>query len=52
MPVILVSHDLSHVAKYATSAALLDKTVLVRGDVKSVMTTKEVREAFGLDAVK
>lgn len=52
MPVILVSHDLSHVAQYATSAALLDKTVLVRGDVKSVMTTKEVREAFGLDAVK
>lgn len=52
MPVILVSHDLSHVAKYATSAALLDKTVLVRGDVKTVMATKEVREVFGLDAVK
>ena len=52
MPVILVSHDLSHVSKYATSAALLDKTILVRGNVKSVMATKEVKEAFGLDAVQ
>lgn len=52
MPVILVSHDLSHVAKYATSAALMDKTILVRGDVKTVMATKEVKEAFGLDMVQ
>ena len=52
MPVILVSHDLSHVSKYATSAALLDKTILVRGDVKTVMATKEVRESFGLDVAQ
>ena len=32
MPVILVSHDLSHVARYATRAALLDRTILVSGD--------------------
>ena len=37
MPVILVSHDLSHVARYATRAALLDRTILVSGDVKTVM---------------
>lgn len=48
MPVILVSHDLSHVERYATSAALLDRTILVSGDVKSVMKTPQVQEAFGL----
>ncbi len=48
MPVILVSHDLSHVEKYATRAALLDRTILVSGTVKDVMKTPEVREAFGL----
>lgn len=48
MPTILVSHDLSHVEKYATKAALLDRTVLVSGFVKDVMKTPEVQEAFGL----
>jgi zinc transport system ATP-binding protein len=48
MPTILVSHDLSHVEKYATRAALLDRTILVSGYVKDVMKTPEVQEAFGL----
>ena len=48
MPVILVSHDLSHVLKYATSAALLDRTILVSGEVSQVMASREVRETFGL----
>nr|WP_319487349.1 metal ABC transporter ATP-binding protein [uncultured Caproiciproducens sp.] len=48
MPVILVSHDLSHVEKYATRAALLDRTILVSGSVREVMKTPEVQEAFGL----
>ena len=51
MPVILVSHDLSHVARYATRAALLDRTILVSGDVKTVMAAPQVRETFGLDVV-
>ena len=51
MPVILVSHDLSHVARYATRAALLDRTILVSGDVKTVMASPQVRETFGLDVV-
>lgn len=51
MPVILVSHDLSHVVRYATRAALLDRTILVSGDVKTVMASPEVREAFGLNIV-
>ena len=48
---ILVSHDLSHVARYATRAALLDRTILVSGDVKTVMASPQVRETFGLDVV-
>ena len=51
MPVILVSHVLSHVARYATRAALLDRTILVSGDVKTVMASPQVRETFGLDVV-
>ena len=51
MPVILVSHDLSHVARYATRAALLDRTILVSGDVKTVMASPQVRETFGLEVV-
>ena len=51
MPVILVSHGLSHVARYATRAALLDRTILVSGDVKTVMASPQVRETFGLDVV-
>ena len=51
MPIILVSHDLSHVARYATRAALLDRTIRVSGDVKKVMASPEVRETFGLDVV-
>ncbi len=50
MPVILVSHDLTHVLKYATSAALLDRTILVSGEVSEVMASREVRETFGLPA--
>lgn len=48
MPIILVSHDLSHVEKYATRAALLDRTILVSGTVENVMKSNEVQEAFGL----
>ncbi|HEX2985615.1 MAG TPA: metal ABC transporter ATP-binding protein [Caproiciproducens sp.] len=48
MPIILVSHDLSHVEKYATRAALLDRTILVSGSVQKVMSSPEVQEAFGL----
>ncbi len=48
IPTILVSHDLSHVERYATKAALLDRTILVSGLVKDVMRSDEVREAFGL----
>lgn len=48
MPIILVSHDLSHVMKYANRAALLDGTIVVSGPVQEVMHTDAVQEAFGL----
>ncbi len=49
MPVILVSHDLSHVQKYATCATLLDRTVLKSGSVRDVMVSPEMKEVFGLN---
>ncbi|ARP50817.1 MULTISPECIES: metal ABC transporter ATP-binding protein [Caproicibacterium] len=48
MPIILVSHDLSHVMKYATRAALISHTIVVSGPVAEVMKTDAVQEAFGL----
>ena len=52
MPVLLVSHDLSHVKKYATAAALLDRTIIRSGPVAEMMRSREVRETFGLDVVE
>lgn len=48
MPVILVSHDLSHVQKYATRVALLDRTILIEGDPDDVLRSEQVRDIFGL----
>ena len=50
MPVILVSHDLSHVQKYASRVALLDQTILLEGETEEVLCSEEVRETFGLPA--
>lgn len=49
MPIILVSHDLGHVKKYATSAALIDHTVVEVDKVDKMMNSKRVRQTFGLD---
>ena len=50
MPVILVSHDLGHVKKYASKAAFLqDGTVAMQNAVDKVLKNPQVREAFGLD---
>lgn len=48
MPVLLVSHDLGHVTKYCTRAALVDRTIVLTDSSKNILTHKEVREAFGL----
>ena len=50
MPVILLSHDLGHVIKYASKAAFLqDGTVAMQNAVDKVLNNPQVREAFGLD---
>lgn len=50
MPVILVSHDIGHVKKYASKAAFLeDGTVTMQNTVEKVLNNPQVREAFGLD---
>ena len=50
MPVILVSHDLGHVKKYASKAAFLqDGAVAMQNAVDKVLNNPQVREAFGLD---
>ena len=49
MPVVLVSHDLGHVVKYATSYALIDHTVIETGKAIELMDSKKVRETFGIE---
>lgn len=49
MPVIIVSHDLGHVKKYATSAALIEGTVVLFDDARKIMTHPKIKETFGLD---
>ncbi len=47
LAVILVSHDLEYVAKYADEVVLLDKTVLARGKPAQVYHSEAFREVFG-----
>ena len=49
MPVILVSHDLGHVIKYATTYALIDHTVVETGDASRLMESINVRKTFGFE---
>ena len=47
LAVILISHDLDYVEKYADKVILLDKTVLKQGTVKEVYQSREFRQVFG-----
>ncbi len=49
MPVILVSHDLGYVIKYATSYALINRTVIETGKAENLAKSQKVREIFGMD---
>lgn len=49
MPIILVSHDLDHVFKYATSYALIDHRVIEVGKAEDLWQSKKVRDTFGLN---
>lgn len=47
MAVLLVSHDLGLIRKYADKVVLLDKTVVAEGEADAVFQTEAFKEAFG-----
>lgn len=47
LAIILVSHDFEYVKKYADKVILLDKTIIAKGKVNEVMSSKEFIERFG-----
>ena len=47
LAIILVSHDLEYVAKYADNVILLDKTVVKSGKTSEVFSSDEFKEVFG-----
>ncbi len=47
MAVLLVSHDLSLIRKYADKVVLLDKTVVAEGEADEVFAADAFKEAFG-----
>ena len=46
LAIILISHDLDYVKKYADHVVLLDKTVLKQGTVKEVFESPEFEQVF------
>jgi len=46
LAIILISHDLDYVAKYADHVVLLDKTVAKQGTVKEVFESREFERIF------
>ncbi|WP_242939822.1 metal ABC transporter ATP-binding protein [Roseburia sp. 499] len=47
LAVILISHDLEYVKRYADKVVLLDETILKQGSVKEVFSSAEFAEVFG-----
>ena len=47
LAIILISHDLEYVKKYADHVVLLDKTVLKQGNVNDVFESEEFANVFG-----
>ena len=48
LAIILISHDLDYVAKYADHVVLLDKTVLKQGTVREVYDSPEFERIFSI----
>lgn len=48
MAIILVSHDLEYVRKYADEVVLIDRKVLKKGTPESVFASDEFKETFGM----
>ena len=49
LAIILISHDLDYVAKYADKVLLLDKKILKQGTPKEVYASEEFGRIFGLE---
>lgn len=49
MAIILISHDLEYVKRYADHVVLLDKTVLKQGTVEDVFESKEFAQVFAVE---
>lgn len=47
LAMILVSHDLEFVEKYADYVILLDKTIICEGSPEKVLSSREFKEIFG-----
>lgn len=47
LSIILVSHDLEFVAKYADYVILLNKTIIKEGNVQNVFNSREFKDIFG-----
>jgi zinc transport system ATP-binding protein len=45
--ILLVSHDLGLIKKYADTVILLDKTVVAKGEIDEVFSTEAFKSAFG-----
>lgn len=48
LAIVLISHDLDYVAKYADNVVLLDKTVIKQGAPKEVFQSEEFEQTFGM----
>ena len=51
LAIILISHDLDYVAKYADKVLLLNKTILKQGTPKEVYASEEFGRIFGMEGV-
>ena len=47
MSILLVSHDLDLVKKYADKVILIDKTILKEGTSEEVFQSEEYKNVFG-----
>ncbi len=47
MAIVVISHDLDYVAKYANKVVLLDKTVLADGTPREVYNSQQFHQVFG-----
>lgn len=52
IPILLVSHDLGLIGKYADSVAFLDKTIIKQGSAKEVFSCEEFKKAFSLNILE